>query len=229
MRPVWLYCALLTGTGLAQLFWPEAGVWRRLLGLQLTMMGGYLAVLLHAGRADALRLLLRIRVGLGLLEVGWCAASPEPWLLLLGALDLAALVFVLGDMGQPAAPSPEMPSLPHNLLLGLIPWLEGSSCVAVAAAYGELAGVPAQKGELWVTLFGLHTLYLAVFWVVCVRWRCLEGIGATLWGRLLVALAFVGFTLLGVVTDQARLFWLVLPLAFSSAWTAWELARCRRS
>ncbi len=220
----------LVGLGLALVALGHGSVWERLLGLQTTMMGFYLLTL--AGENNrALQWALRGRLVLLVAElVWWALTSSSVWWLVWFGLEGLGLLFTPGVV-RPAKPfqnppnTRPFPGLLHNLGLGAIPLGEGIGALCFGALYGPLAlGVTTMPKDLpAAALFGLHTLYLAFFWVVIVNTRAPRTMGATALGRVGVAVAFVGFHIAHIVQESAR-FWILAPLLVLSAiWTGLEL------
>lgn len=205
--------AALWSGGLWLLWAAPVGLWSTLLGLQLAAMGLYLLVLAGLGRADVLRPLMLARVPL---SVGTAACGFPLLALLEAAWGLAAAGTLWHGRDREAL---GRPSRLHNLCLGLFPVVEGALCV--------LAGEPTSRFlyeagvvQPWGTLFGLQSLFLGVFWWLCVARGCWSGLAITVAGRLLVAAAFAALWWGGA---SARLGLLSAALIVSCAWSAMEL------
>jgi hypothetical protein len=229
---------VLICSGLALAILGDGSVWERLLGLQIMMMGLYTAVAARQS-INALRLALRARLALTFAEVAWWALTPSsPWWLLAFGLEAAWLLSTPGvvrntgaevrqEHTEPPVPSARnhFPSRLHNLMLGSIPLGEGIGALVFGALYGPIAlGVETPDADLpAAALFGVHTLYLALFWGVLVWARDRKTMMATTLGRVGVAIAFVVFHLTGIVDDDARFIILAPLLVLSAAWTVVEL------
>ncbi len=220
----------LAFTGLGLTLCGQPDLWLRLTGLQTLMMGIYLIALSFDPNPHALRLLLRTRMLLLAAILVWWSLTPSSnWWLLSPLLEGTWLAITQCQHSPKTAHKPLITkgftSTLHNLGLGIIPLGEGLGALLLASLYGPLAlGVETLPEDLpSAALFGLHTLYLAWFWLVIVRARARRAMAATAWGRAGVALAFVVFTLTGIVTADAHLIYLAPLLVCSALWTGLEL------
>ncbi|MFT4979326.1 MAG: hypothetical protein ACI8S6_005236 [Myxococcota bacterium] len=191
------------------------GLWSTLLGLQLAAMGGYLLALVALGRRDVLRPLLLARLPLAI-GTAWLVS---PTLALVeGGLALLAWASLGSGEGTERL---NAPSRLHNVVLGLFPLVEGVACLLAAPAVSALL-YEAPSVQPWAALFGLQSLYLAVFWWCCVGLGCWSGLAVTIIGRLGVA---VTFGILWWGGGSVRLGLLAAALAVSCVWSGREALR----
>ena len=233
--PLALYSMMNGLAGLGLLLSPNLSVWHRLLGLQVGLMGFYLWVLGQEECNFPFRSLIRFRF---LIPLGYialvCLRLAPLWLLILAFNDFLWIVWLLLMMRSSVMPNDnpltDIPKhydvwfLSHLVVLGLIPFIEGLGSIFFPDMYGRLMlGLSVEGDKLVPILFGLHSLYLAGFWLVVNRNLCEKAVRATAWGRVVVALAFVGIPLF--TRSGYRLIRFVLPLLVSALWTSWELRR----
>ena len=249
-------CMVLSCVGMSIVVDYNAHFWDRLLGLQVMMMGGYLITFIGSltpslvpvlAHLFQVRLLLVIAemiwIGIACSSLWWCItllitlSIEYIWILFIltrGYFNLFSGCFSFKSRETSKKTSKRIwrgTSRTHNFILGMIPLGEGIGILGFGTLYAPLVlGVNLfEQDDLSAGLFGLHTLYLAYFWMVTVTSKIRQVLIATVIGRIGVAIAFITFQWVGVVDYKAHLIWLAPLLIGSSIWTAIEVRGVRRN